>query len=84
MNKMARAGAAIIQPTSSDRRRMMPISKRTALTASSHGTRKYGSNIVAAPRDGVVAAVRFALGDLVDEGAELIALDDEDAAKGDR
>jgi 3-methylcrotonyl-CoA carboxylase alpha subunit len=29
---------------------------------------------VAAPADGVVAAVRFAVGDLVEEGAELIAL----------
>jgi len=29
---------------------------------------------VAAPADGVVTAVRFAIGDLVEEGAELIAL----------
>ena len=29
---------------------------------------------VAAPADGVVEAVRFAAGDLVEEGAELIAL----------
>jgi 3-methylcrotonyl-CoA carboxylase alpha subunit len=29
---------------------------------------------VAAPADGVVTAVRFAVGDLVEEGAELIAL----------
>ncbi|MBV9861736.1 MAG: acetyl-CoA carboxylase biotin carboxylase subunit [Alphaproteobacteria bacterium] len=29
---------------------------------------------IAAPRDGVVATVRFAVGDLVEEGAELIAL----------
>jgi len=31
---------------------------------------------IAAPRDGVVAAVHFAAGDLVDDGAELIALED--------
>jgi 3-methylcrotonyl-CoA carboxylase alpha subunit len=30
---------------------------------------------VAAPADGTVAAVRFFVGDLVDEGAELISLD---------
>jgi 3-methylcrotonyl-CoA carboxylase alpha subunit len=29
---------------------------------------------VAAPADGIVEAVRFAVGDLVEEGAELIAL----------
>ena len=29
---------------------------------------------VTAPADGVVEAVRFAVGDLVEEGAELIAL----------
>jgi 3-methylcrotonyl-CoA carboxylase alpha subunit len=34
---------------------------------------------VAAPADGVVAAVRFAVGDLVEEGAELIALGAEPA-----
>ena len=32
---------------------------------------------IAAPRDGVVAAVRYRAGDLVEEGAELIALADE-------
>jgi 3-methylcrotonyl-CoA carboxylase alpha subunit len=31
---------------------------------------------VAAPRDGVVGSVRFAVGDLVDEGAELLILED--------
>jgi 3-methylcrotonyl-CoA carboxylase alpha subunit len=29
---------------------------------------------IAAPRDGTVEAVRYAVGDLVEEGAELIAL----------
>ncbi len=37
---------------------------------------------IAAPRDGVVAAVHFAAGDLVEEGAELIALAESDAAGG--
>ena len=37
---------------------------------------------IAAPRDGVVAAVNFAAGDLVEEGAELIALAEPDAASG--
>jgi 3-methylcrotonyl-CoA carboxylase alpha subunit len=37
---------------------------------------------IAAPRDGVVAAVNFAAGDLVEEGAELIALGEADAAAG--
>jgi len=31
-------------------------------------------HVVAAPVDGTVEAVRFAVGDLVEEGAELIAL----------
>ena len=35
---------------------------------------------IAAPRDGTVAAVHFAPGDLVEEGAELIALADGDKA----
>jgi 3-methylcrotonyl-CoA carboxylase alpha subunit len=35
---------------------------------------------IAAPRDGTVAAVHFAPGDLVEEGAELIALADPEAA----
>ena len=37
---------------------------------------------IAAPRDGIVAAVHFAPGDLVEEGAELIALADGDEAPG--
>jgi 3-methylcrotonyl-CoA carboxylase alpha subunit len=37
---------------------------------------------IAAPRDGIVAAVNFAAGDLVEEGAELIALKEADAAAG--
>jgi 3-methylcrotonyl-CoA carboxylase alpha subunit len=37
---------------------------------------------VAAPRDGVVAAVHFAAGDPVEEGAELIALEQADGAPG--
>jgi 3-methylcrotonyl-CoA carboxylase alpha subunit len=37
---------------------------------------------IAAPRDGVVAAVHFAAGDLVEEGAELIALAEPDGASG--
>jgi 3-methylcrotonyl-CoA carboxylase alpha subunit len=37
---------------------------------------------IAAPRDGIVAAVNFAAGDLVEEGAELIALREPDAARG--
>jgi 3-methylcrotonyl-CoA carboxylase alpha subunit len=37
---------------------------------------------VAAPTDGVVEAVRFAPGDLVEEGAELIALTPEDQKPG--
>ena len=38
---------------------------------------------IAAPRDGTVAAVHYAPGDLVEEGAELIALRDaDDAARG--
>ena len=37
---------------------------------------------IAAPRDGVVATVNFAAGDLVEEGAELIALEAADAAPG--
>jgi 3-methylcrotonyl-CoA carboxylase alpha subunit len=37
---------------------------------------------IAAPRDGIVAAVHFAAGDLVEEGAELIALKEADAAAG--
>jgi 3-methylcrotonyl-CoA carboxylase alpha subunit len=37
---------------------------------------------IAAPRDGTVAAVHFGPGDLVEEGAELIALADPDAAPG--
>ena len=37
---------------------------------------------IAAPRDGLVAAVNFAAGDLVEEGAELIALKEADAAAG--
>ena len=37
---------------------------------------------IAAPRDGVVAAVHFGAGDLVEEGAELIALEESDAAPG--
>jgi 3-methylcrotonyl-CoA carboxylase alpha subunit len=37
---------------------------------------------IAAPHDGVVAAVNFAAGDLVEEGAELIALGEADAAAG--
>jgi len=32
---------------------------------------------IAAPRDGVVERVRYAAGDLVEEGAELITLDGE-------
>jgi len=32
---------------------------------------------IAAPRDGVVAAVHYAAGDPVEEGAELIALTEE-------
>jgi 3-methylcrotonyl-CoA carboxylase alpha subunit len=35
---------------------------------------------IAAPRDGIVAAVNFAAGDPVEEGAELIALAEADAA----
>jgi len=35
---------------------------------------------IAAPRDGSVAAVHYALGDLVEEGAELIALAAPDPA----
>jgi 3-methylcrotonyl-CoA carboxylase alpha subunit len=31
---------------------------------------------IAAPRDGTIEAVRYAVGDLVEEGAELIALED--------
>jgi 3-methylcrotonyl-CoA carboxylase alpha subunit len=37
---------------------------------------------IAAPRDGVVAAVNFTAGDLVEEGAELIELAESDAAPG--
>src|ERR1051325_1607390 len=37
---------------------------------------------IAAPREGFVAGVNFAAGDLVEEGAELIALEDPDAAAG--
>ena len=37
---------------------------------------------IAAPRDGTVAAVRYALGDLVEEGAELIALAEPDGDRG--
>jgi 3-methylcrotonyl-CoA carboxylase alpha subunit len=37
---------------------------------------------VAAPTDGVVEAVRFAPGDLVEEGAELIALTREHQKPG--
>ena len=37
---------------------------------------------IAAPRDGTVAAVHFAPGELVEEGAELIALADGDEAPG--
>jgi 3-methylcrotonyl-CoA carboxylase alpha subunit len=37
---------------------------------------------IAAPRDGVVAAVNFTAGDAVEEGAELIALEEIDAAAG--
>jgi 3-methylcrotonyl-CoA carboxylase alpha subunit len=37
---------------------------------------------IAAPRDGVVAAINFAAGDLVEEGAELIALAEADAIAG--
>jgi 3-methylcrotonyl-CoA carboxylase alpha subunit len=37
---------------------------------------------IAAPRDGVVAAVNFAAGDLVEEGAEVIALKETDAGAG--
>jgi 3-methylcrotonyl-CoA carboxylase alpha subunit len=36
---------------------------------------------VAAPADGVVEEVRFAVGDLVDEGAELIALAPPDSPR---
>ena len=38
---------------------------------------------IAAPRDGAVAAVHYAPGDLVEEGAELIALADAGCAPGD-
>jgi 3-methylcrotonyl-CoA carboxylase alpha subunit len=37
---------------------------------------------IAAPRDGIVAGVHYAPGDLVEEGAELIALKDADDAAG--
>jgi len=37
---------------------------------------------IAAPRDGTVASVHFAPGDLVEEGAELIALAPADDAAG--
>lgn len=37
---------------------------------------------IAAPREGIVAGVNFAAGDLVEEGAELIALEEPDAAAG--
>jgi 3-methylcrotonyl-CoA carboxylase alpha subunit len=37
---------------------------------------------IAAPRDGIVAAVNFAAGDPVEEGAELIALAEPDVASG--
>jgi 3-methylcrotonyl-CoA carboxylase alpha subunit len=37
---------------------------------------------VAAPADGVVEAVRFAVGDLVEEGAELIAVAAERQEQG--
>jgi 3-methylcrotonyl-CoA carboxylase alpha subunit len=37
---------------------------------------------IAAPRDGAVAAVHYAPGDLVEEGAELIALAEPDGAPG--
>jgi 3-methylcrotonyl-CoA carboxylase alpha subunit len=39
---------------------------------------------IAAPRDGVVATVHYAAGDLVDEGAELIALAEIDGATAER
>jgi 3-methylcrotonyl-CoA carboxylase alpha subunit len=37
---------------------------------------------IAAPRDGVVAVINFAAGEAVEEGAELIALEEIDAAAG--
>jgi 3-methylcrotonyl-CoA carboxylase alpha subunit len=37
---------------------------------------------IAAPRDGTVAAVHYAPGELVEEGAELIALAEPDGAAG--
>jgi 3-methylcrotonyl-CoA carboxylase alpha subunit len=37
---------------------------------------------IAAPRDGTVAAVKFVAGDLVEEGAELVVLEEVDAARG--
>ena len=37
---------------------------------------------ITAPRDGIVAAVHFAPGEPVEEGAELIALADGDEAPG--
>jgi len=37
---------------------------------------------IAAPRDGVVAAVHYLAGDLVEEGAVLIALAEPDAEPG--
>jgi 3-methylcrotonyl-CoA carboxylase alpha subunit len=37
---------------------------------------------VAAPADGVVERVRFAVGDLVEEGAELVVLTDQAPDRG--